>query len=51
MNGFGTVFDFNDVFRHEISVINDRRKQATPRGYDGGRWHQGFGTHRGHYHE
>jgi predicted acylesterase/phospholipase RssA len=30
MNGFGTVFDFNDVFHHEISVINDRRKQATP---------------------
>jgi len=29
MNGFGTLLDFNDVFRLEISIINDRRKRKT----------------------
>jgi len=29
MNGFGTLLDFNDLFRHEISIINDRRKRKT----------------------
>jgi hypothetical protein len=29
MNEFGTLLDFNDLFRHEISIINDRRKRKT----------------------
>jgi predicted acylesterase/phospholipase RssA len=30
MDGYGTVFDFNGVFRNEVSVINERRKNGGP---------------------